>query len=69
MNFALEDTRRKLTATANKFGWKTKVGHRCSNLIQQLEIHRTATGDQKAHLEKAISLQMTELAALAPVSH
>lgn len=65
MNFDHEDTRRKLTATANKFGWKTKAGHRCSNLIQQLEIHRTATGEQKAHLEKAIRQQMAELAALA----
>lgn len=65
MNFDVEDARRKLTGYANKFGWDSKAGHRCSNLIKALVTHRDATGEQKANLEKYIKNQMDELAALA----
>lgn len=65
MNFDVEDARRKLTGYANQFGWKTPAGHRCSNLIKQLEEHRTATGDQKANLEKSIKISMKELSELS----
>ena len=47
MNFDVEDTRRKLTAMRAKLGAGTPAGHRCSNLIQQLEEHRTAEGERK----------------------
>jgi hypothetical protein len=63
MNFDVEDARRKLTAMRAKLGADTPAGHRCSNLIEQLENHRTATGEQKDNLEKAIKIQMAELAA------
>lgn len=64
MNFDVEDTRRKLTAMANKFGWDTPSGHRCSNLIKALVTYREATGQQAANLEQSIKVQMDELAAL-----
>jgi hypothetical protein len=65
MNFDVEDTRRKLTAYRKTLGVNTPAGHRCSNLIEQLQNHRTAEGEQKAHLEKSIRQQMTDLAELA----
>lgn len=63
MNFDLEDARRKLTAMRAKLGADTPAGHRCSNLIEQLQNLRDATGDQKANLEKSIKRQMAELAS------
>ena len=55
MNFDFEDTRRNLTTCRKTLGANTPAGHRCSNLIEQLENHRTATGEQKAHLWKNLS--------------
>lgn len=61
MNFDVEDARRKLTAMRVKLGPDTPAGHRCSNLIEQLQNLRNADGDQRANLEKSIKLQMAEL--------
>lgn len=64
-NFEPEDTRRKLIAMRVKFGADRPAGHRCSNLVEQLDNYRTATGDQKANLEASIRQQVTDLANLA----
>jgi hypothetical protein len=63
MNFDVEDARRKLTAMRKKLGADMPAGHRCSNLIEQLQNLRNAEGEQRANLEKSIKLQMTELAS------
>lgn len=65
MNFDVEDARRNLTAYRKTLGADTPAGHRCPNLIEQLQNLRDTTGDQKANLEKSIKLQMKELADLA----
>lgn len=54
-------TRRNLIAHRAIVGAKTPKGHACSNLIEQLDEYQTATGDQKAHLERMIPLQMARL--------
>ena len=61
MNFDVEDARRKLTAMRKTLGADTPGGHRCSNLIEQLQNLRDATGEQRANLEKSIKRQMDEL--------
>jgi len=66
--FDLEDRRRELIALRVKLGAKTPAGHRCSNLVEQLEHFRTAEGEQRAHLAKSIQKQLAELTALAPQS-
>lgn len=63
MNFDHENTRRELIAMRVKFGAKTPRGHACSNLIEQLDNYRTAIGEQKAHLERSIAIQMKRLKA------
>jgi hypothetical protein len=63
--FDLEDTRRELIALRVKLGADTPAGHRCSNLVEQLEHYRTAEGEQKAHLSKNIVQQMRELTDLS----
>lgn len=65
MNFDLENTRRSLIAMREKFGADTPEGHRCSNLVEQLQNYAGATGEQKAHLEKSISQQMEKLSKLS----
>jgi hypothetical protein len=61
-SFDLEDTRRQLIAKRNAAGADTPIGHRCSNLIEQLENLRGATGDQREHLMKSIQKSMAGLA-------
>jgi hypothetical protein len=66
MNLDLEDTRRKLIAMRAKLGADTPAGHRCSNLVEQLENMRTAASkEQRGHLSKGIQRQMAELTDLA----
>ena len=65
MDFDHEDTRRQLIALRGKLGADTPAGHRCSNLVEQLENMRTAEGEQRAHLAKSIGRQMKELTDLA----
>lgn len=67
-NFELENTRRKLIALRGTLGADTPAGHRCSNLIEQLQAYETADGEQRAHLAKGIQQQMAELTDLAAKS-
>ena len=64
MDFELEDTRRRLIALRDKHGADTPAGHRCSNIIEQLQNMRDAEGDQRKNLVKSLGEQMAELAAL-----
>ncbi len=63
-NFDHENARRDLIAKRTAAGADTPIGHRCSNLIEQLDAYRTAEGDQRANLAKSIKLSLTELAGL-----
>jgi hypothetical protein len=65
MDFELEDTRRRLIALRDKHGADSPAGHRCSNIIEQLQNMRDAEGEQRGHLVRAMQQQMTELASLA----
>lgn len=65
MNFDLENTRRELIALRVKLGATTPAGHRCSNLVEQLQHYEKAEGDQRMHLAKSIAAQMKELTELA----
>jgi integrase len=56
----------ELIAMRVKHGSDTPVGHRISNLIEQCENLRTATGDQREHLIKNIERTMAEIKALTP---
>jgi hypothetical protein len=66
MNFDVETSRRHLIALRVRFGADTPKGHRCSNLIEQIQAMETATGEQRAHLQKAIRRGITELNAPDP---
>lgn len=59
---AVPSLRRQLIATRVIVGPKSRKGDACSNLVEQLEHMRTATGEQRANLQKAIPLQMAVLA-------
>ena len=61
--FDLDATRRSLIAMRVKHGAESPIGHRCSNLIEQLQNLETATGDQRANLQKAIAQQLAGLGA------
>lgn len=66
MNFDLENTRRDLIAMRVKHGANTPIGHRCSNLLEQLEnLSKSTDQDQRHRLEKNISQTVAELAALS----
>lgn len=66
MDFDHEVTRRKLIAMRANFGADTPAGHRCSNLVEQLEAMRNAPSkEQRGHLAKGISRQMAELTELS----
>lgn len=62
MEFDVETAQRDLIAKRAAAGADTPIGHRCSNLIEQLEHYQTATGDQRANLAKSIQRSLTELA-------
>lgn len=59
--FDLEDTRRQLIALRVSVGAKTPKGRACSNLVEQMGTLRTATGEQRDNLLKAIPYQMARL--------
>lgn len=62
-SFEMEDIRRKLIALRVQYGANTPVGHRCSNLIEQIQAFDKA-GDERLALAKSIDRTMRELAAL-----
>lgn len=66
MDFDLENTRRDLIAMRVKHGAETPVGHRISNLIEQLENLRGAEGTQRENLIKFIDRSVAEIKALTP---
>jgi len=66
INLEHEETRRKLIALRSKLGADTPAGHRCSNLVEQLqEYKRSSDETQRGHLIRGIKAQMTELTELA----
>ncbi len=66
MNFDLSDTRRHLIALRIRFGADTPKGHRCSNLIEQIQNMETATGEQRKNLHALIRKSLAELNADDP---
>ncbi len=65
INFDLENTRRKLIAKREAAGANTKLGHRCSNLIEQLQNYAKAESeDQRERLRASIQKTMAEIAGL-----
>ncbi len=66
MNFDVENSRRHLIALRVRFGADSPKGHRCSNLIEQIQAMETAEGEQRAHLQKAIKRGIAELNAPDP---
>ena len=66
MNFDVETSRRHLIALRVKFGANGPKGHRCSNLIEQIQAMETATGEQRANLQKSIRRSIEELNAPDP---
>ncbi len=63
-DFDLKTARKDLIALRVKHGADTPIGHRCSNLIEQLKNLQDATGDQRANLLKAISRSLSEIGVL-----
>ena len=61
MNFDIENSRRHLIALRVKYGADSPKGHRCSNLIEQIQNLETATGEQRANLQAAIRRSIAEL--------
>lgn len=66
MNFDVETSRRHLIALRVRFGADTPKGHRCSNLIEQIQAMETATGEQREHLHANIRKSIAELNAPDP---
>jgi hypothetical protein len=64
-DFDILTVRRDLIALREKHGADTPIGHRCSNLIEQLGNLQGATGDERKHLEKFIGQSVAELARLS----
>lgn len=65
MNFDLEDTRRQLIAKRQAAGADTPLGHRCSNLIEQLQNYAKAESEeQRERLRASIQKSMAEIAGL-----
>lgn len=61
LDMTFETTRRDLIAKRTAAGADTPPGHRCSNLIEQLDAYRAAEGEQKANLAKSIQRTLAEL--------
>lgn len=64
-DFDILTVRRDLIALREKHGADTAIGHRCSNLIEQLENLHGTPSDQRKHLEKSINQSVAELAKLS----
>ena len=63
-DFDLKAIRKQLTALRTRHGADSPVGHRCSNLIEQLKNYEEATGEQRQELEKNIAKSVADLAKL-----
>jgi hypothetical protein len=59
--------RTSLLKLRTKLGADTPAGHRCSNLLEQLEVRAKATDpDHIRRLEKNIGQSVADLSALVP---
>lgn len=56
--------RKHLEAMRRQHGADSPIGNRCSNLVQQLENHATATGQRRKDLERHIAKSVEDLARL-----
>jgi hypothetical protein len=63
-DFDTQKARSDLIALGDKHVVLTPIGHRCSNLMEQLEIVAGTTGDHGKELEKSIGRQSADLAKL-----
>lgn len=63
MAFDIDKARSELIAKRVAAGPDTEIGHRCSNLIGQLENLEGATGEQRANLLRLIEQSIRELRA------
>jgi len=57
----LAERRSQLTVLRAKHGSDTPIGHRCSNILEQLEHWATAEGERKVMLGKNIEKQIAEM--------
>lgn len=65
-DFDLPAIRTSLIKARDQHGAMTPAGHRCSNILEQLEsLAKTTDRDQRAKLERDIQIQMADLAALS----
>jgi hypothetical protein len=60
----LPKIRKQLDALRLKHGADTAIGHRCSNLIEQLVSYPYTVGDHRNVLEKRIAKSVADLAKL-----
>jgi hypothetical protein len=67
-DFDPKTIRKQLDAMRRKHGADSPIGHRCSNLIGQLDHlknYEDMSGKQRADIEKAITKSVADLAKLA----
>lgn len=67
-DFDLSAIRKQLDALRVKHGASSAIGHRCSNLIEQMKNYQDATGDQRKGLEKRIAKSAADLARLSALN-
>lgn len=63
-DFDIKKARSDLMEIRTKHGHDSPMGHRASNLIEQLGNLDGATGDQRANLLKSISRSLSEIGVL-----
>lgn len=66
MHFDVEQATAELIAMRVKHGAKSPLGQRISNLIQQINNLKTATGKQREKLLKVIEESMADIRRLTP---
>lgn len=65
-DFDIPAVRTSLLKLRKDLGANTPAGHRCSNLLEQLEsLSKSADQDQRLRLEKDIGRSVAELSALS----
>lgn len=63
--FDLAATRKQLNAMRAKVGHGTPIGHRCSNMIERLDVYPTITDrDHRRRMEREITKGVADLARL-----
>lgn len=65
-DFDIPAVRTSLLKLRKTLGAETPAGHRCSNLLEQLEsLAKSTDQDQRRRLEKSIGQSVAELSALS----